>query len=99
MKSLKSIAAIALLAGAASLAVVGCKTEGNENEGHSHHGDSASARPYTMDKCLVSGEALEPGKQYTFVHDGQEVKLCCKDCLADFNKNPEKYMAKLRDNK
>jgi len=34
-------------------------------------------------------------KPYTFTHDGQEVKLCCKSCLKDFNKDPAKYMAKI----
>ena len=46
----------------------------------------AGVKPYPLDKCVVSNEAFEHGKPYTFVHQGQEVKLCCKDCLADFNK-------------
>ena len=60
--------------------------------------DSASAGPYPLTKCVVSGEDLGD-KPYTFVHNGQTVKLCCKDCLAKFNQEPEKYMAKLNQAK
>ena len=47
-----------------------------------------------MTKCVVSGENLG-NEPYTFTRNGQEVKLCCKDCLAEFNKDPQKYMAKI----
>jgi hypothetical protein len=30
-----------------------------------------------------------------FAHEGQEIKLCCKGCLKDFNKEPAKYIKKL----
>ena len=36
------------------------------------------------------------GKPYVFVYKNQEVKLCCKGCLKDFNKDPDKYLAKIR---
>jgi hypothetical protein len=29
--------------------------------------------------------------------DGQEVKLCCKSCLKDFNKDKAKHMAKIAE--
>jgi hypothetical protein len=53
--------------------------------------------PASLKKCVVSDEKLggEMGKPYVFVHDGQEVKLCCKSCLKDFNKEPEKYLKKI----
>jgi YHS domain-containing protein len=55
-----------------------------------------SARPYTLKTCIVSGEKLgEMGKPYVFVHEGQEIKLCCKNCLKDFQKDPAKYVKKL----
>ena len=53
-------------------------------------------KPYTLKTCPVSGEKLgEMGDGYTFVHEGREIKLCCKDCLKDFNKNPAKYIKKI----
>ena len=56
------------------------------------------AKPYPLDKCIVSDEKLgEMGKPYVFTHNGQEIKLCCKSCLKDFNKNKAKYMAKIEE--
>ena len=50
-------------------------------------------KPYPLDTCIVSGEKLgEMGKAYVFTQAGQEVKLCCKDCLKKFNSDSAKYM-------
>jgi hypothetical protein len=60
----------------------------------------AKARPYPLDTCIVSDEKLgaDPDmKPYSFVHEGQEIKLCCKSCLKKFNKSPETYLKKLKD--
>lgn len=55
--------------------------------------DAAKPFPATIKTCVVSDDKLgEHGKPYVFTHEGQEVKLCCKDCLKDFKKNPAKYM-------
>src|SRR5258706_3421496 len=85
MKTLRTTIALSLFA-AAAISFAGCKTSDTSR---------ASVKPYPLDKCVVSGEAFEHGEPYTFVHNGQQVKLCCKDCLADFNKDPDKYMAKI----
>ncbi len=67
------------------------------------HGDAkatdAKAKPYPLKTCIVSGEKLggDMGKPYIFVHEGQEIKLCCKSCLKDFNKEPAKYIKKLAE--
>jgi hypothetical protein len=56
----------------------------------------AKAKPYTLETCSVSGEKLgEMGKPYVFVHEGREIKLCCKSCLKDFKKDPAKYVKKI----
>ncbi|MEY3548043.1 MAG: hypothetical protein RLZZ552_410 [Verrucomicrobiota bacterium] len=55
-----------------------------------------SAKPYPLDKCIVSGEKLGvEGKPVVFLHDGQEIKLCCQDCRKDFDANPSKFLSKL----
>ncbi len=55
-----------------------------------------AAKPYTLDVCIVSGEKLgSMGKPYVFVHEGQEIKLCCDGCKDDFKKEPAKFLAKL----
>lgn len=58
----------------------------------------SQAKPYPLTTCVVSDEKIgaDPNmKPYSFVHEGQEIKLCCKSCLKDFKKNPAKYMAKI----
>ena len=62
---------------------------------------AAKAKPYPLKTCIVSDEPLggEHGEAYTFVHEGQEIKLCCKPCLKDFNKEPAKYLKKLEAGK
>lgn len=53
-------------------------------------------KPYPLQKCLVSGEALgSMGKPLGFVYKGQEIRICCKGCRKDFDKEPENYLKKL----
>lgn len=54
---------------------------------------SAKVKPYPLTTCLVSGEKLEDA--YVFVHEGREIKLCCKSCAKDFKKEPAKYVKRL----
>ena len=54
-------------------------------------------KPDLLTTCPVSGDKLnEMGPPFVFVYKGQEVKLCCPDCKKDFDKNPEKYMKRIR---
>lgn len=56
----------------------------------------AKAKPYPLKTCVVSDEKLgDMGTPYVFTHDGREVKLCCKSCLKDFNKDSAKYVKKM----
>lgn len=62
--------------------------------------EKAKAKPYPLDTCLVSGEKLGTDasmKPYSFVHKGQEIKLCCEGCLKDFKKDPATYLKKLAE--
>ena len=56
----------------------------------------AEAKPYPLSTCLVSGEPFDHGKPYTFTVQGQQVKLCCKDCLKEFRKNSADYLKKVQ---
>lgn len=51
-------------------------------------------KPYPKDTCLVSGEKLGADSG-AIVYKGQEVKFCCKDCVKEFRKNPEKHAKNL----
>ena len=51
---------------------------------------------YPLTVCVVSGEKLgSMGAPYVHKHDGREVQFCCKNCLKDFEKEPEKHLAKI----
>ena len=58
----------------------------------------AAIKPDLLTTCPVSGDKLgaDMGKPYVFVYQGQEVKLCCPMCKADFDKDPAKYLKKIR---
>jgi hypothetical protein len=57
---------------------------------------AAPVKPYTLKTCPVSDEKLgEMGKPYIFTNANREIKLCCKDCLKDFKKDPAKYVKKI----
>ena len=75
-----------------AIAVIGC-TKSTES---AKSAPAAAAKPYPLTTCVVSGEKLgSMGEPVVFVHEGQEIKLCCKNCRPDFDKEPAKYMAKL----
>ena len=62
--------------------------------------EDAKAKPYPLKTCVVSDEEIGKDadmKPHVFTYKGQEVKLCCKSCLKDFNKEPAKYMKKIED--
>ena len=89
------LTATALLGGAA-LSTTGCKSCGNGMMSHDHK--SAAVKPYPLKTCIVSGEKLgEMGDPVVFVHDGQEIKLCCKNCKPKFDAEPAKYLSKLNE--
>lgn len=59
-----------------------------------------AAKSYPLGTCIVSGDKLgEMGKPVVFEYKGQEIKLCCKDCRKDFDKDPAKYLKKLVEKK
>jgi YHS domain-containing protein len=53
-------------------------------------------KPYPLKTCIISGDKLgEMGKPFVYVHEGREIKFCCKGCLKDFQKEPAKYVKKI----
>jgi hypothetical protein len=58
--------------------------------------EKPAAKPYPLQTCVVTDEKLgDMGKPYVFEHAGREIKLCCKSCLKDFNRDTAKYLKKL----
>lgn len=78
------------MAVSAALVLGGCAEDSGSKQ------TAAGVKPYPLTTCVVSGEKLgSMGDPVVFVHSGQEIKLCCKNCRADFDKDPGKFMAKL----
>lgn len=85
MKKLKPMICAVLTAVFAAAPLAGIAAETKKN-----------AKPYPLKTCIVSDEKLGGmGDPYVFVHEGQEIKLCCKGCVKDFKKAPQKYLKKL----
>jgi hypothetical protein len=88
MKKLKIITAMVLTAAVVAGPLTGLADDKKAEK----------AKPYPLKTCIVSDEELgKMGKPYVFTHEGQEIKMCCKDCLKDFNKEPAKYLKKIAD--
>ncbi len=49
---------------------------------------------YPLDTCVVTGEKLGPDA-YDYVSHNRLVRFCCKACVAQFEKDPQKYFAKI----
>lgn len=44
-------------------------------------------------KCPVSGDDID--KEITETYKGRTIAFCCKDCVKDFKKDPDKFVKKL----
>ncbi len=87
MKTLKTFVAAVLITSFAATPFLGLAAD-----------QKPKPKPYPLKTCIVTDEKLgEMGKPYVFVHDGQEIKLCCKGCLKDFQKDPAKYLKKMKE--
>ncbi|HSI35262.1 MAG: YHS domain-containing protein [Phycisphaerae bacterium] len=41
--------------------------------------------------CAVEGGDHDVDPKVTVVYQGKTIGFCCRDCVDEFNKNPEKY--------
>lgn len=81
----------------ASLFSVACKSEKTGTAAVKEATSTAAAKPYPLDTCLVSGEKLgEMGAPIEIIHEGQQIKFCCEKCVPKFQKDPAKYLSKLK---
>ena len=46
-------------------------------------------------KCIVTIEEAMVKTPPTVIYQGKEYNLCCKSCIDDFKKDPEKYVKAL----
>jgi len=89
MKQLKNLAAILLAMSVLAGPFAGLAGEQNAQT-------KPKPKPYILKTCPVSGGKLGAmGDPYVFEYKGREIKLCCKGCLKEFNKNAAKYIKQI----
>jgi YHS domain-containing protein len=99
MKKMASILSLALLAGIAAYV-----SAENTTQPSSQPSSEPSSQPATKTSdagtvnqfCAVEKEHKVDPKAKTYVYNGKTIGFCCSDCVDEFKKNPEKYMASLK---
>ena len=46
--------------------------------------------------CAVQGSPNEVDPTVFIIYKGQKIGFCCSDCIKDFKKNPDKYIASMK---
>lgn len=105
-RTLLTVAALALLAGTPALVRADDMSNmpGMDMPGMNHQtnvpaaGADAPVKPYPLKYCIVSGDKIggDMGSPVTNNYHGQQIIFCCKDCVKDFNKAPDKYLKKIQ---
>lgn len=77
--------------------IVGCGQHDHGAHGHQSNTPNAAdlLKGYPVDYCIVMGDKLIPDEIVTYEHEGKTLLFCCKMCIKDFKKDPEKYLKKL----
>ena len=71
-------------------------TSCSKTEPETPSAQSPEIKAYPLTTCVVSGEELgSMGDPIEYDHNGTTVKFCCKNCIKDFEADPEKFLAKL----
>jgi hypothetical protein len=55
----------------------------------------AEAKPYPLTTCAVMPEHALGDKTVVYMHEGREVRFCCKGCIAKFQADPQTYLARI----
>ena len=99
MKLKRHLLTAVLLTGLAAGALSGCATDTSQSAQSAPK--DANVKPYPLTICVVSGDKLggDMGKPVTLIYKDQEMKFCCKDCVKDFNQDPQKWMQKFDEEK
>jgi hypothetical protein len=89
-----------LLAGLLPLAALVATAAGSKDAKK----NAGAKTDYPLTTCVVSGDKLGGDMggpvDYVYKEKGKPdrlVRFCCKDCIADFEKEPAKYLKKLDD--
>lgn len=87
-------------AGFIGMSVYGGSGAAFAHEGHDNGravAQGAAAKKVDNELCPVTGEKIDPKSNITYTYKGKVYRFCCAGCIADFKKDPEKYIRKMRD--
>ncbi|HYS43077.1 MAG TPA: YHS domain-containing protein [Geobacteraceae bacterium] len=91
---------VVMAAAVIGMAVYGGSGRAFAHEGHDHEEASGqSGSTGTADKvelCPVSGEKVDAKEAISYEYKGKVYHFCCASCVADFKKDPEKYIKKMQ---
>jgi YHS domain-containing protein len=102
MKKVASILSLALLAGVAAYVSAEDTTQPAASQPSSEPSSapatapSAAANGAVNQFCAIEKDNKIDPKGKTYVYNGKTIGFCCADCIDEFKKNPEKYMASLK---
>jgi YHS domain-containing protein len=83
-----------LFLGICLLALAGCATNKPAEVTVAGPATQASAKPINMHCAVDKGDDIDP--KVTYLYNGQVIGFCCEKCIAEFKKDPEKYMKDLK---
>ena len=70
--------------------------DGQDHDGASGQAGSAGAAN-NGELCPVTGEAVDAKGGIAYEYKGKVYHFCCASCIADFKKDPEKYIRKMKE--
>ena len=78
-----------------ALVLSSCQEDNSSAEdSHSHMVPMKNLNQSSSEVCVVSGERLGArGAVYVHHFENSKVPLCCRKCVDDFDKDPERYLA------
>jgi YHS domain-containing protein len=95
-KKLIVVMAVAVI----GMAIYGGGGSAFANDGHDHDGaigQTGSDEPANKGElCPVSGEGVDAKGGIAYEYQGKVYHFCCASCVADFKKDPEKYIRKMK---
>lgn len=56
--------------------------------------ESDPKKPINKMCAVMPQDEVDP--KVTYLYEGKLIGFCCKDCIPEFKKNPEKYMKNLK---
>jgi len=90
-----STAAAAILLGIATIATAAADKPKTPTTKPAATQPAAASKPVNK-FCAVEGEDHEIDPKVTVVYKGKTIGFCCKDCVEEFQKDPEKYVKRLK---